>query len=218
MSTEDTRTALLDAAETLFAEQGFAATSLRALTNRAGANLAAVNYHFGGKEELALAVLARRITPVNAERHARLDRLGARPTTEAIVRAFVEPVFRGVVAQPGGAGFSRMMGRFLVEQPPFLRRFLAGQFRDLGRRFETVLRVALPGVDPVTLWWRLHFLVGAMAHTLQNAATLVTLSDGRCRPDDTDRIVAELVEFATGGFTNGGRRPRRTRRRETTDR
>src|SRR3954453_20324524 len=64
----DTKTRILDAAERLFVEHGFEATSLRSLTSAAGVNLAAVNYHFGSKEELFQAVLTRRLDPMNQER------------------------------------------------------------------------------------------------------------------------------------------------------
>ena len=57
----DTRTRLLDAAERLFAERTYSETSLRAITTAAGANLAAVNYHFGSKERLFRAVFHRRV-------------------------------------------------------------------------------------------------------------------------------------------------------------
>src|ERR1700752_3315664 len=63
-----TKPRILDAAEKLFVEHGFEATSLRSLTSAAGVNLAAVNYHFGSKEELFQAVLTRRLDPMNQER------------------------------------------------------------------------------------------------------------------------------------------------------
>ena len=56
----DTKSRILDAAEELFMEHGFEATSLRLITTAANVNLAAVNYHFGSKEELFQAVLTRR--------------------------------------------------------------------------------------------------------------------------------------------------------------
>ena len=55
----DTKTSLLDAAEALFAELGIAGASMRAITARAGANLAAVHYHFGSKEGLVREVFRR---------------------------------------------------------------------------------------------------------------------------------------------------------------
>ena len=73
----DTREKLLDAAERLFAEQGFDSTSLRQITSAAGANLAAVNYHFGSKDDLIVEVLDRRIKPMNASASTSLERLEA---------------------------------------------------------------------------------------------------------------------------------------------
>ncbi|MBL8733973.1 MAG: TetR family transcriptional regulator [Planctomycetes bacterium] len=230
MSTADTKTTILDAAEVLLAEQGFAATTLRQLTAAAGVNLAAVHYHFGSKEELAKAVLARRIEPINAERLRRLAALPTPARLPAIVRAFVEPPLRaspdacgpvGTPAAPPGVRFCRVFGRIMVEQPPFLREFLAGQFRELARRFAAALAAALPGHDTETLWWRLHFVIGAMAHTLQNSGALSHLSDGRCNPDDLDEVIDQLVTFAVGGFTAGRQpasAPRPTRQRPTRQR
>ena len=59
--TPGTRERLLDAAERLFAERGFAGTSVREITDAAGANLGAVNYHFRSKENLYAEVFARRV-------------------------------------------------------------------------------------------------------------------------------------------------------------
>src|SRR6187397_2979390 len=70
-----TKDRILDAAEALFMEHGFEATSMRALTAAAGVNLAAVNYHFGTKEVLFQAVLVRRLDPMNQQRVELLTRL-----------------------------------------------------------------------------------------------------------------------------------------------
>src|SRR5260221_14587037 len=70
-----TKDRILDAAEALFMEHGFEATSLRAITAAGDVNLAAVNYHFGTKEELFQAVLTRRLDPMNQDRVALLTRL-----------------------------------------------------------------------------------------------------------------------------------------------
>src|SRR5207253_96136 len=78
-----TQEKILDAAEALFMEHGFEATSLRQITAAAGVNLAAVNYHFGSKEELFQAVLTRRLDPMNQERVALLTRFGQRRSAPA---------------------------------------------------------------------------------------------------------------------------------------
>ncbi len=224
MAPADTKTTILDAAETLFADRGYDATSLRDLTQAAAVNLAAVNYHFGGKERLAMAVLARRIGPINAERHRRLDGLPARPGLADIVRAFVEPVFPTGAHLPvghlaPGKDFCRLFGRLMVEQPPFLRVFLAEQFRELGRRFEATVKKALPRHDAATIWWRLHFMAGAMAHTLHSSDGLVHLTGGLCDAADVDAVVEHLVAFTAAGLQAPPPRPaRRARPRATNPR
>ena len=76
-----------------FSSRGFSATSLRAITAKAGVNLAAVNYHFGGKEALILAVVHRLIDPLNQRRLQLLDELeaGGEPALEEILDAFLRP-------------------------------------------------------------------------------------------------------------------------------
>ena len=69
----DTKERILNAAEALFAEHGFTHTSTRRITRTANVNLAAVNYHFGSKDQLIKAVFNRRIKPVNGERLRRLS-------------------------------------------------------------------------------------------------------------------------------------------------
>src|SRR5438477_4352893 len=95
----DTKTRILDAAERLFVEHGFEATSLRSLTSAAGVNLAAVHYHFGSKEELFQAVLTRRLDPMNQERIDLLERVereaGSRaPSCEKVLFAMLIPALR----------------------------------------------------------------------------------------------------------------------------
>ncbi|MCC6391972.1 MAG: helix-turn-helix transcriptional regulator, partial [Bryobacterales bacterium] len=63
-----TKDRILDAAELLFANHGFDATSLRMITAQASVNLAAVNYHFQSKEALLDATIARRAIPINRRR------------------------------------------------------------------------------------------------------------------------------------------------------
>jgi AcrR family transcriptional regulator len=215
MPERDTKSALLDAAESLFAANGFAATSMRQLAHRAGVNLAAAGYHFGGKSELAMAVLARRIGPINAERRRRLEALPTRPAVGDVARAFLEPVFGiggDAPGTPPSAAVCRLFGRLLAEQPPFLRTFLARQFRDLGARFAAALQRARPDLSAADVWWRLHFTAGALAHALQHGPTLAELSGGACRSNDPGDLCARLVQFAGAGFAGAGPRRRTARR------
>ncbi|MGO4750691.1 TetR family transcriptional regulator, partial [Streptomyces sp. 2MCAF27] len=125
-----TRDRLLDAAERLFGEHGFAATSLRTVTVAAEANVAAVNYHFGSKEGLLRAVVERAMAAVNGERLRLLEELRApgdrQPTVEELVRAFVMTGAR-LVERSGERGVSvaRFLGQVMSEPDPAIRRLFA---------------------------------------------------------------------------------------------
>ena len=85
----DAPDAILDAAEWVFAENGFHGATTRAIGERAQANAALIHYYFGSKEALYEAVVARRSGAINDERRARLAALHAagRPTLEQILDA-----------------------------------------------------------------------------------------------------------------------------------
>ncbi len=94
---ESTRERLLDQAERLFADKGFAGISVREITARADCNLAAVNYHFGGKQNLYLEVFrqrwAKRARRVRQSFQQALDRRqkpGIEDVVAAMARAFLE--------------------------------------------------------------------------------------------------------------------------------
>ena len=88
MATQNTRDRILDAAEELFAEQGFS-SSLRNITSSAGVNLAAVNYHFGSKETLIEELFSRRIDlsascRADRERDPKIGHEGATSTEQDV--------------------------------------------------------------------------------------------------------------------------------------
>src|SRR5258706_5348329 len=94
--TPDTRSRILDVAEELFGEHGLDRVSIRDITTKAKVILAAINYHFGSKEDLIAAVFERRVVPVNEARLAALDEVekaaGKKgPKLEAILESFIRP-------------------------------------------------------------------------------------------------------------------------------
>lgn len=202
-ATGDTRERLLEAAETLFAERGFAETSLRGLTRAAGTNLAAVHYHFGSKEALLRAVFERRIGPINRERLARLERLrpGGRPDVEDLLEAFLAPALSLLDADaPGESRFLRLVGRLLAEPARHHADWLRDVFRDVESAFVPAFAQVLPHLSPRTLLWRLHFVVGVQCIVMMNPERLRAISDGLCRTDDARETLAQIVAFAAAGL------------------
>lgn len=206
MTTTDTRGRILDTAERLFATRGFAATSLRAITTEAGVNVAAVNYHFGSKEELIHAVFARRLEPVNAERLRLLDscehdaeRRGRTPPLAAVLRALVGPPLR-LSDDPGGKVVMRLLARAHSEPENRTLEIFTRQFTEIARRFVAALHIALPRLPEEEVFWRLHFAVGIMAHTMNDLQRLKLFSRGRCADPDIDHTITRVVRFLVAGF------------------
>ena len=201
-----TKTAVLNAAERLFAAHGFKATSLRAITGEAQANLGAVNYHFSTKDSLVLAVLGRRLRPLNAERLALLDRFEAeaggkplpvRKILEALFRPPTELVARGA---KGGRFFIRLLAQCLAEPGTFLQPLVEEEFAEKNRRFHAAIRRACPYLSSDEVHWRLHFAHGVFLHTMANAHVLEMSSGSRCRVSSVEGTLARMIEFCAAGF------------------
>jgi AcrR family transcriptional regulator len=203
MSQPDTKNRILNAAERLFSAQGVLGVSLRAITNAAQANLAAVNYHFGSKDELIKAVLARRIEPVNEERLRLLDDLtagGATPTLEDILDALLRPAF-AVSSDPTSGKFCmRLIGRVQSDAEPTFREFCQEQFRDIIERFTAAIAATCPHLSSTDLMWRFQFMIGSMAFTMSDTIDLRRRSGGMCDPHSTQDATRALVQFAAAGF------------------
>jgi AcrR family transcriptional regulator len=204
-----TRARILDAAEALFLEHGFDGTSLRLLSGRAGVNLAAVNYHFGGKDELFRTMLALRLDALNEQRIALLDqREGAAPEgpdCESILGALLLPVLaiarRDRIEKRHGADLLRLLGRAYVDPSPLLRQFLSERYAPVVTRFKEAFARALPELSRQELSWRLHFMLGALSYTLAgtNAWKLIeTLNPLDSGNDET--LLRRLTPFLLAGL------------------
>jgi len=202
-----TKERILDAAEALFVLHGFEATSLRTITSAAAVNLAAVNYHFGTKEELFEAVLTRRLDPMNQERVEILDRLeaGAAPgplTCDRILTALFVPALR-LARDParGGKDFLRLLGRAYADPAPFIRQFLSEQYAVMIARFKAAFGRALPHLPRKELSWRLHFIMGALSYTLAGTDAHKIISELSPRETNNDEILLRrLAPFLLAGL------------------
>jgi AcrR family transcriptional regulator len=201
-----TKARILEAAEALFMEHGFEATSLRLITNAAGVNLAAVNYHFGSKEELFQAVLTRRLDPMNQARVALLDRYereGPAPLPcERILAALFIPALE-LARDParGGSNFLRLLGRAYADPAPFIRQFLSQQYAPMIARFKDAFARALPHLPRKELSWRLHFIMGALSYTLAGTDALKIIAELNPVETDNDEILLRrLAPFLLAGL------------------
>jgi AcrR family transcriptional regulator len=191
----DTAARILDAAELLFIERGFAATSLRAIATSAGVNLAATHYHFGSKQGLLAAVFHRRAAPINERRLAGLDRLLASDqalTTRNILEVFLQPFVQDDTYTTAPA----VVGWIYGEPESLSKPIFEQEFTEVATRFQQALATVLPKLDKDELRWRFHFMVGSMIHLLKSNTPLGVPA---CRGSFPQGL-AYLIDFAVAGL------------------
>ena len=196
-----TKDRILGAAEELFAQHGFSGTSLRQVTSRADVNIAAVNYHFGSKENLVNEVFRRRMDEMSAQRLARLKNATQQHPgeLEPVLAAFVEPALALSKDQHGGAAFIRVIARAYAEKNDSLRKFLSDQYGHVPREFAKAIAICLPQLSKEQLYWRLDFLSGALTYAMADFGMIKRLS-GTSEAAHRERAARELIRFAAAGL------------------
>lgn len=196
-----TKDRILGAAEELFAQYGFAGTSLRQVTSHADVNIAAVNYHFGSKENLVNEVFRRRMDEMTA---ARLDQLEQARSTRpgdlrAVLAAFVEPALAMAQDRQSGGAFVRVIARAYAEKNDNLRKFLSDHYGHVLREFGKAIAACVPGLSKEELYWRLDFLAGALTYAMADFG-LIKRPHGISEAAHRNKAAQELIHFAEAGF------------------
>ncbi|HQY49365.1 MAG TPA: TetR/AcrR family transcriptional regulator [Thermomonas sp.] len=196
-----TKDRILHAAEDLFAQQGFASTSLRQVTSRADVNIAAVNYHFGSKDNLINEVFRRRMDEMSAQRIAALQQaIDTVPgKLEPILAAFVEPALAMAQDRHGGGAFIRVIARAYAESNAGLRKFLSDQYGHVPRAFAKAIHACVPELSKEELYRRLDFLSGALTYAMADFG-LIKRPAGVSDATHRQRAAKALIRFAVAGF------------------
>lgn len=204
--TGDTKTRILDVAEVLFAKKGFRQTSISQLARHAKVNLAAVNYHFGSKEGLMDNLLERRLFPILQLRMKRLSAIqdkmvneGQVPDVTELVSAFVEPTFSLTREASGGKNFMMIASRLMSEPGETIRPVFVRNFMPAFLLLFELMQKSLPQVAEDDLLWRLHFVLGALEHTMRVHGT--TLPPDMFPINRTpENMIRLLVRFLSAGM------------------
>ena len=206
----DTKQKILDSAQHLFASLGFQATSLRAITKRAGVNIAAINYHFGSKEALLNAVIQRHLIPLNKARIEKLNKArdtahqkGIRPSVSDLIIAIVEPTLQFRDTSPDAEDFIALVGRAFYDPEGAVRKAYLIHVWPLYELIQETFREALPDLPANVFFWRLHLMFGAISHMMK-------LCGGKLHSDikeiqmqlktDTTSLMEVIVPFITAGM------------------
>ena len=198
---EETRERIVRAAEVLFARDGYDATSLRHITSEAGVNIAAVNYHFGSKENLLGEILDRVVRPINAERLERLDLVEAEgnPEVGSLLTAFLLPDLRVLDAlRRRDPELPRFVARMYSEGSQVMNEMMGRQFAETRLRFYRAFEGALPTLSHDEVAWRLGCVVGIVVYLFAGVEASGLPNLIRETPEETlARLLAVTVPLMT---------------------
>ena len=195
-----TKQRILDSAEALFARHGFAGASLRQVTASANVNLAAVNYHFGSKENLINEVFRRRLDELNSERLRQLDTVlaAAHPRLEDVLGAFVRPALALSQDHKAGTGFVRVLARAYAEHNEQLRKFLHDNYGPALKQFAAAFSRLLPHLEKQELYWRLDIVSGALTYAMADFGMIKRR--GTTEQQHRELSAEHLIRFAAAGL------------------
>ncbi len=198
MAQNDTVERLLHAATLLFAERGFAETSLRTITGMAGVNLAAVNYHFGSKKDLIQAVFYRFLNPYCRELDIKLDELerdsDGEPDAEALLKCMLETLLVATEEiHEDPQIFMRLLTLSYTQSQEHLRHYVIGAFGPTYKRTVSLLKNVCPDLDPVEFYWRLYFMLGASVFTLSGFDSIRAILNADYQKDTELRSTIDLM-------------------------
>jgi TetR/AcrR family transcriptional regulator, regulator of cefoperazone and chloramphenicol sensitivity len=142
LSEQETRNRLLSAAGEVFAEKGFRSATVRAICQRAGANVAAVNYHFGDKETLYADVLRFSHTCA-LEEHPPDEGTTSDSSAEERLFAFIHSFFCRVLDEGRPAWHGKLMSREMVEPTGALDKLVKKEIQPRYRQLAEILRQIL---------------------------------------------------------------------------
>lgn len=204
----DSRSRLLDAAELLFADHGYAGVPVRDITQRAGTRLADVNELFGSKEELFKAVIARRAPSINADREARLAALPADADIQVRVRelvdAFAMPLLVRSEEDEGWRHYLRLIAQ-MHNSRNFVLLLVAEHFNPVATRFIGALQAIFPSMPPERVIYVYQLMLSCVMNLFADNFRVNSLSRGKVESSHFRLHYPVMVEFVVTGMLGASR-------------
>ncbi|MFE2566587.1 TetR/AcrR family transcriptional regulator [Streptomyces mirabilis] len=188
-----TRDGLQTAALELLAQRGQEGVTLREITDRAGANVAAVSYHFGSLKALCDSAIEHALERYLDAQIQALDPLGSTSTLQELAAAFARPMVRALAAGGQDLAVMRTVARVGIDPPRGWER-LNGKFDQSRREALRVLTANLPGVDEQELIFRTRCAAG-----LLNWLALAPIG-AELAAMSAEQIERQLVPVVAGAF------------------
>jgi AcrR family transcriptional regulator len=192
-----TKGRVFDAAEQVFAAQGFEGATIRDIAAAAGEPVGTIHHHGGGKEALFRRTVARRAETLAQARLEALEKLQAEGTLtlESLLTAFMRPFFDLSQSEPRWRDYARLVA--FVSADDRWRAISAECFDPTAEVFITALRGILPDVARTQIAAGFVVLVSAMLALLTSQGRINSLGGGSAPQDDQ---IDYLVRFCAAGL------------------
>jgi AcrR family transcriptional regulator len=204
--TSTVRESILANAERMFADRGYAGTTLREIADGSHVTQALINYYFGSKFALFEEVYLRRAVEVSRERLVNLETLeqlealtGEPPAVEDIVRAFLEPTL-ALRATPEGRNFLRLQSRLHTEPPQLSYQLRTEAYDRSTRGYVRLLRKVLPRLSALDAYWRMTMMIGTYLYAFSDTHRMEELAGRDYDPTDSAAVMEQVTRFLTGGL------------------
>ena len=199
-----TRDRLIEAAERLFAARGFRATSVRNITAEAACNVAAINYHFGGKANLYREMFHRRLVALRDQRvssiRQAMAKAGSRAGLETLLRAFTTAFLEPHLDQSGGRRLMQLFSRELLDphlRPGTLRREMV---EPVQRELGGAIRSLCAGLDERSARRCSHSVIAQLAHVVQMRRVPGAPREAIQTELSFPAAVSHIVQFSVAGI------------------
>ncbi|MBI1179296.1 MAG: TetR family transcriptional regulator [Alphaproteobacteria bacterium] len=202
-----TRDRIIDAAELLFAQQGYEGTTTRAIALKGDVPLGLMSYYFGTKADLYSEVVKRRSAEHAADLGRALQEVRDRPDQENVTIAdlidafFLPVVHRAMDCGPGWRAYVKLLS-LAANTPgsePHTKSF-AREYAAVVEEFIDLLKRKLPGAREEDVYWAFYILNSAIIHILVENESIDRLSRGRCKASDLRTVAGKLAALFDAGM------------------
>lgn len=198
-----TKTAILNTAERVFATQGLLEVSLRQVAREAGVDPASITYHYGSKEDVLAATIARRYEMLRGRRISALNDALSRTKNKPSARDVLDAMFRpwleySLSEDPGWRHYSKLIAGMMTT--PRITEII----EDLAGVWEhtqiNALRLAHPEANDEQIMRALTLTLGTSFFFFSETKRIDVMSSGRFRADDLNRGYPQFLDFVSAGF------------------
>jgi AcrR family transcriptional regulator len=186
----NTASEILDATQKLLLERGESKTTLRTITELADANVAAVNYHFGSRDELIRQAYLSALAEVTTSQGARIQSLDEKADLEELVNIWLGPLLEPKSVSQRERDLWNLLQRGSVENVPQLQAFMPSMQEMELSPLIALLGKKLPHLDRTEIVFRHNAILLGLGGLLRSS---IGTSIGKQSAASTKSFVSKWV-------------------------